>query len=583
MSHFSFHAMKPASLPAAIAVATIATMAACGGGSQPTANAVVVPPSPATQLAVATQPSSASSSTVVFAAQPVVEVRDANNALVTSSTAAVTATVASGPGTLSGTKTVNAVAGVATFSNLALSGVGSSTLSFSSPTLTSATSSSIGVTAIALAITTQPGNTATGGLLTPQPMVQVRDVNNVLVSSSTAPVTVSVASGPGTLAGTKTVNAVAGVATFSNLSLTGVGSYTLSFASPGVTSVTSGTVAVSSTVLTSLSRDGGSAAGGAKVTLTGGGFAADAVVKFDGVAAPSVTFVNATTLNVIAPTGTATNPIFPTAVAVSVTTGGATATLNNAWTYWPAPTSVLGTADFESGMNGTGGIKPFTTPVAGSSLTVTTEQSHGGAQSLKQVSGSTADNSTTYGGSWAQSDIVGGTGRWHRWYMYFPVATLTSVANHGQIKLFLSRDPTNNFTVVATGPETRDPSQDGANVLGVNNDAGNYHINDASAFLGHYGAEPTITAGVWHEVQVYEYRDPLLGIGYTKVWWDGKKVADSNNVNTTFVPFLSGMGDNNPSATRNAQFGLVYTQNALSYPLVIYIDDISVANGYIDP
>jgi hypothetical protein len=43
------------------------------------------------------------------------------------------------------------------------------------------------------------------------------------------------------------------------------------------------------------------------------------------------------------------------------------------------------------------------------------------------------------------------------------------------------------------------------------------------------------------------------------------------------------MGDSNPLLSRNAQFGLVYTQNAQTYPLIIYIDDISVANGYIDP
>jgi hypothetical protein len=43
------------------------------------------------------------------------------------------------------------------------------------------------------------------------------------------------------------------------------------------------------------------------------------------------------------------------------------------------------------------------------------------------------------------------------------------------------------------------------------------------------------------------------------------------------------MGDNNSSLSRNAQFGLVYTQNTASYPLVVYIDDVTVANGYIDP
>ena len=114
--------------------------------------------------------------------------------------------------------------------------------------------------------------------------------------------------------------------------------------------------------------------------------------------APTVTFVNATTLNVVVPAGTATNPLTPTAVSVAVTSGGVTATLANAWTYWPAPTTVLGTADFESGTtSGTGGMAPFNgSPVAGSSVAASTEQAHRGTYSLKQISGSDDDNSTTY-------------------------------------------------------------------------------------------------------------------------------------------------------------------------------------------
>jgi hypothetical protein len=572
-------------------VATFSNLALTGVGSSTlsfassgltsaTSGSVAVTP---LVLALSQQPSSAASTGIVLPSQPVVQVRDVNNALVTSSGASITASVASGVGTLSGTKTVNAVGGVATFTNLVLTGVGSSTLSFTSSGLTSATSGTVAVTALSLAISTQPSAlTSTGVAIPVQPVVQVRDVNNAVVTSSTASITASVATGPGVLTGTKTVSAVAGVASFTNLVLTGVGTSTLSFAATGMTGATSGSIAVAALGITSLSRDGGSAAGGAKVTITGTSFAADATVTFAGVSATSVTFVNATTLNVVVPAGTATNPISPAAVAVSVSSGGVTANFANAWTYWPAPTAVLGSADFESGVNGTS-MAPFGTPISGSSLSVTTEQAHGGTQSLKQVSGSNDDNSTTYGGSWVQSDIVGGTGRWHRWFVFFPAATLSSVANHGQIKMFLSRDATNNFTVVGTGPEFRDPAQDGANIVAVNNDYLNFHMNDASAGAGHYGVEPTITAGVWHEIQVFEYRDPVGGVGYTKVWWDGKKIADSNDINPSNVASLAGMGDNLTATKRNAQFGLVYTQNALAYPLVVYIDDISVANGYIDP
>lgn len=100
----------------------------------------------ATQLGVSTQPGGAASG-AALSPQPVVQVRNSTGALV-SSTAAVTASIASGGGTLGGTTTVNAVGGVATFTNLTVTGTaGARTLQFSSPGLTSATSASFDVTA----------------------------------------------------------------------------------------------------------------------------------------------------------------------------------------------------------------------------------------------------------------------------------------------------------------------------------------------------------------------------------------------------------------------------------------------------
>ena len=83
--------------------------------------------------------------------QPVVQIQDAGGNVVTSdSTTTVTAAIASNPGggTLSGTLTVTAVSGVATFTDLAIDKVGTGyTLSFSStPALSGATSSAFDVT-----------------------------------------------------------------------------------------------------------------------------------------------------------------------------------------------------------------------------------------------------------------------------------------------------------------------------------------------------------------------------------------------------------------------------------------------------
>src|SRR5688572_4806859 len=73
------------------------------------------PPAPvATQLAIVTQPVGGNSGSPL-ATQPIVELRDANNVVVTGASAAVTATIASGTGALGGTTTVSAVNGVAAF------------------------------------------------------------------------------------------------------------------------------------------------------------------------------------------------------------------------------------------------------------------------------------------------------------------------------------------------------------------------------------------------------------------------------------------------------------------------------------
>jgi hypothetical protein len=93
-------------------------------------------------------------------------------------------------------------------------------------------------TATQVVITTQPviggGN---GGLMTIQPVVEIRDASNQRVTNSTAPVTIEIATGTGgTLGGTTTISAVNGVATFTNLTFLGtVGqNYTFRFRSEPV-------------------------------------------------------------------------------------------------------------------------------------------------------------------------------------------------------------------------------------------------------------------------------------------------------------------------------------------------------------
>jgi hypothetical protein len=97
--------------------------------------------SPPTQLAVTTQPAGAINGEV-FDIQPAVSIRDASNNLVPTSTALVTASIASGTGTLTGNLTVAAINGVATFINLGVNGTSPVTLKFTSANLTEAVSTS---------------------------------------------------------------------------------------------------------------------------------------------------------------------------------------------------------------------------------------------------------------------------------------------------------------------------------------------------------------------------------------------------------------------------------------------------------
>lgn len=213
----------------------------------------------ATKLAITTQPSGGADG-VAFTTQPVVEVRDAQNARVTTSTKVVTASILSGggSGSLTGTS-VAAVNGVATFTTLQLSGgSGSVVLRFSATGLTGADASAttIAQTATQLVVTTQPSSSITSGQAWPvQPVVEVRDAQNVKVSTATHAVTVSQASGTASLLGTLTVNAVAGVATFAGLTLSGTGANQVRFDASGLTGVIANTITIASSPALLLQED----------------------------------------------------------------------------------------------------------------------------------------------------------------------------------------------------------------------------------------------------------------------------------------------------------------------------------------
>ena len=181
---------------------------------------VTPPPGPPTQLSVETQPSGATSA-ATLPTQPVVLVLDANGARVSNSSPAVTAAIGSGPGTLSGTTTVTAVNGVATFTNLRITGSGTSTITFSTAGLTSATSGNISIAApIALSAALIGGDRQAqmaGGAVGIKPSVVVRGQGNTLLAG--ARVTFTVTAGGGSITGGSAITDANGVATLGSWTL----------------------------------------------------------------------------------------------------------------------------------------------------------------------------------------------------------------------------------------------------------------------------------------------------------------------------------------------------------------------------
>ncbi|HUR94057.1 MAG TPA: Ig-like domain repeat protein [Gemmatimonadales bacterium] len=174
-----------------------------------------------------------------------VAIQDAAGNTVTTATDAVTLAIATNPagGALSGTTTVNAVNGVAVFSNLSIDKVGSGyQLSASSGTLTGATSPTFDIltgTANRLVILSGPSDRIVGQLFSPAIQVQVQDAAGNPVITALSPISIT-SSVTGTLVGNATVIPVLGTATFTNLAINRANpDYTLTALSSNVASATS--------------------------------------------------------------------------------------------------------------------------------------------------------------------------------------------------------------------------------------------------------------------------------------------------------------------------------------------------------
>lgn len=194
----------------------------------------------ADRLVVATEPQGGRSGDAL-AVQPVVEIHDdhGNRVILDDTTQVTIALGTDEDGTLGGTTTVTADHGVATFTDLTLSGyvdVDYTLVATADPSLEPATSAAVQVSAgdaVALRVVTAPEGGRAGEVLAQQPAIEVVDaVGNRVILDTTTVVAVALAdSTAATLGGTTTLTVDGGLASFTDLTLSGSvkPSYTLTF------------------------------------------------------------------------------------------------------------------------------------------------------------------------------------------------------------------------------------------------------------------------------------------------------------------------------------------------------------------
>jgi hypothetical protein len=222
-------------------------------------------PGVAARLEFITQPGGAIAGQP-FSIQPVVAVEDGDGNTITDYSAPVKLAIynynqiGAWNAELSGTNTVNAVNGIATFKDISIDLATSDyILMATSGDLESVLSSNFTVAPGApemLIFITQPVGDGAGSWFSTQPAVAILDAYLNIVTDSTAEVTLSITPGSGTsgaiLSGVVTLKAKNGVASFGYLSVDLVGrAYTLTATSPGLKSAQSQGFNITSTATTS--------------------------------------------------------------------------------------------------------------------------------------------------------------------------------------------------------------------------------------------------------------------------------------------------------------------------------------------
>lgn len=302
--------------------------------------------------------------------------------------------------------------------------------------------------------------------------------------------------------------------------------------------------------VTAVSRAAGSTAGGGSVTITGSGFSGTPAVTFGGVQATNVSVTNATTLTCTVPAH----------AAGTVDVAVESATFTNGYEYIAAYDTVFATHGFENDL-----LAPFTTPTGAD---VSTAQAHGGTRSvLHRFTASEDEESLNYDFGNVNPAKAQTNGLWMRWFVYIPTATRTALSA-GQVKLHLARINNGGSLIggwmeLGIGPEITGE----VNTMAL--------IADQVAGNPQLGSDYSYPVDTWIEIVLNYKWNTGSSNGTVRAWrGSGNSLAYWG---TMTHANLGTSGD-----THNQTFALgVYSQNSGSYPIDVYTDDPTLANGWI--
>jgi hypothetical protein len=306
--------------------------------------------------------------------------------------------------------------------------------------------------------------------------------------------------------------------------------------------------------VTSLSRDAGSAAGGAVLRVNGANFVNGAVVAFNGVSA-TTTYSSGTTLYAITPAHLAGQ------VAVTVSQGGLTSSTSAGFEYLPVPTTTFASSDFESGTLAVFGSEIYG---AGETVTVSTDRAYSGTRAVRCMAPITGHQAEINYTLTDNRMLLEANGVYVRFYIYVPDTTVTS-SQGGQIKLQLVRSNNAAPAWLMVGVGTQFSGQH-SSALVTMIDNGTVHIP------GTYWSPSNLgDATGWVEMQYWYTRK--AGTGRSRGWFDGKLAFDVTDTR---------LGGDVATSPETIRLGIVY-QQSLGGSSVVYLDDVAIANGFVDP